>query len=227
MKLRPNWAMQTNSTQNGSYSTWQAPSKGITEEIQFKLQHIQADSSTSGGPTPTFSYLDEFVCDPQKMVCLFHLEQDPCEELNIANMFPDMVARLEGRLAALKKTVRKPLNQPGDPLADPALYNGTWTHWCDPENAPDHHFGDSVLDSLLFQLLDQMLSSLLLDNVLLKIFTVPILSIATVVIQSLWSLIQSLISLVTLVAFLVLALFLMNYIKMGTVPVSKQTSKVI
>ncbi|EEB20452.1 arylsulfatase B precursor, putative [Pediculus humanus corporis] len=72
------------------------------------------------------------TCDPLlKRFCLFNLNDDPCERLNLADVFPDVVKRIKNRLLELKKSVVKPLNKPEDPYSNPMFYNGTWVNWKD------------------------------------------------------------------------------------------------
>lgn len=74
---------------------------------------------------------DVLTCDPLKRFCLFNLNDDPCERLNLADVFPDVVKRIKNRLIELKKSVVKPLNKPEDPYSNPIFYNGTWVNWKD------------------------------------------------------------------------------------------------
>lgn len=182
----------------------------IIEEIANKLIRILESKPSN---QPQLSRLDDFACDPRKTVCLFHLEQDPCEELNLAKFFPNVVKKLESRLNVLKTSVQKPLNQPGDPLSNPSLYNNTWTHWCDPEN---EYFPNT-------NQFNEKLSMLILDNILLKILTVPFVSVLAIVLQTIWSVIQTFISLITLILILVLAMFLANHVNLSN---PKQSSRI-
>lgn len=75
--------------------------------------------------------VNAFKCDPVKKSCMFNLRTDPCERINLAEIFPDRLRDMKTRLEELKKSVAKPLNQPDDPFANPDFHNGTWVSWCD------------------------------------------------------------------------------------------------
>ncbi|XP_077545815.1 arylsulfatase I-like [Haemaphysalis longicornis] len=62
---------------------------------------------------------------------LFHLEEDPCELVNLAPSKPEVVSLLKRRLAAYNATAIPPRNKPADPRAFPENHNGTWVPWLD------------------------------------------------------------------------------------------------
>lgn len=70
-------------------------------------------------------------CTPLNSYCLFDLNEDPCENNNLAELFPEIVQRLKNRIDFYAQTAVEPRNKPADPMADPRYYNNTWTYWQD------------------------------------------------------------------------------------------------
>ncbi|KAG5680743.1 hypothetical protein PVAND_010232 [Polypedilum vanderplanki] len=68
-------------------------------------------------------------CDLLKAPCLFDLNNDPCEENNIAEKYPiifkPLFSRYKNALTSIVQTRRKP----SDPQCDPANFNFTWNWW--------------------------------------------------------------------------------------------------
>ncbi|XP_017798532.1 PREDICTED: arylsulfatase B-like [Habropoda laboriosa] len=75
---------------------------------------------------------DRVPCDPMRAPCLFNIEKDPCEMVNLADRRPVIVAILERVLMKYRVTAIPPSNLDGDPRADPSLWNNTWTSWNEP-----------------------------------------------------------------------------------------------
>lgn len=65
--------------------------------------------------------------------CLFNIEQDPCEMVNLAERRPVIMAILERILMKYRITAIPASNLDGDPRADPTLWNNTWTSWCETD----------------------------------------------------------------------------------------------
>lgn len=68
-------------------------------------------------------------CDLTKAPCLFNIFEDPCEQNNIAEAFPQ-------KLNEMKRLYFDKLNQavpsirvPADPACNPLYWNNTWTWW--------------------------------------------------------------------------------------------------
>lgn len=108
---------------------------GEVEDLRFRFG-VNDVSFRMDAPDDVDELYEIFDCDPLRMNCLFNLERDPCERINLAKVFPELVKSLQIRLKELKKTVAKPLNLPGDPSCDPTLYNGTWSSWRDDDTVP-------------------------------------------------------------------------------------------
>ncbi|KZC11351.1 Arylsulfatase B [Dufourea novaeangliae] len=75
---------------------------------------------------------DKVSCDPMKAPCLFNIEKDPCEMVNLADKRPLILAILEKILLKHRLSVVPPSNRDGDPKSNPSLWNNTWTSWDDP-----------------------------------------------------------------------------------------------
>lgn len=96
------------------------------------------------------------ACRPREAPCLFNIRDDPCETANLAQARPLVLHSLQRSLARFRRTMVKPLNVPGDPGADPALWNGTWVSWKDGDSdgvatlppAPTH--GAPTLHKLVY-----------------------------------------------------------------------------
>jgi arylsulfatase B len=72
-------------------------------------------------------------CVPSQGPCLFDLTNDPCELNNIAASYPSMLALLQAKIQVYNQTYVDPHIQPIDPAADPALWDGNWVPWKDPQ----------------------------------------------------------------------------------------------
>jgi hypothetical protein len=68
-------------------------------------------------------------CDPSKAQCLFNIQTDPCEENNLTDALPDVMARMKSGYETLTKQVSPSIKKPIDPACDPFLHNFTWTWW--------------------------------------------------------------------------------------------------
>ncbi|XP_034183230.2 arylsulfatase B isoform X1 [Osmia lignaria lignaria] len=75
---------------------------------------------------------NKIPCNPTEAPCLFNIEKDPCEMVNLAERRPLILAILERVLTNYRLTMVPPSNVPDDPKANPLLWNNTWTSWDDP-----------------------------------------------------------------------------------------------
>ena len=71
----------------------------------------------------------QIPCEPMIAPCLFNIEQDPCEMVNLAGKSPLNLIIFETILIKHGLTVIPPSNLDGDPRSDPSLWNNTWTSW--------------------------------------------------------------------------------------------------
>lgn len=104
------------------------------------------------------------ACNPLLNSCLFDLNVDPCENNNLAEMYPEIVERLKGKIAFYGLTATEPRNQPSDPSADPRYFNNTWTYWKD--ETPTVLAAMSLTDRLLLTILIVTLSIIVLILIL-------------------------------------------------------------
>jgi hypothetical protein len=65
--------------------------------------------------------------------CLFNIKEDPCEQRNLAESRPMILATLKEALLKYRVTAIPPSNVANDPRANPALWNGTWISWLDDD----------------------------------------------------------------------------------------------
>ncbi|XP_076633117.1 arylsulfatase I [Colletes latitarsis] len=75
---------------------------------------------------------DKIICNPMRAPCLFNINKDPCEMVNLAEERPVILAILERILTKYRVTAIPPSNLDGDPRANPTLWNNTWTSWDEP-----------------------------------------------------------------------------------------------
>lgn len=70
-------------------------------------------------------------CSPLTDVCLFKIDEDPCEMNNIAATKKGrrIVTDLNEIIQNYRKVMVPPRNQPKDPNSDPIFHNLTWTYW--------------------------------------------------------------------------------------------------
>lgn len=81
---------------------------------------------------PTLPNTDPLLkCDPLVAPCLFNLQEDPCERINLARKEPKKFREMEVLVENARKKMVHPLNQPFDPKCDPALNDNQWTYWTD------------------------------------------------------------------------------------------------
>ncbi|GFN78880.1 arylsulfatase [Plakobranchus ocellatus] len=79
------------------------------------------------GPKPSNDTVEK--CQPDEAPCLFNLRKDPCEYNNLASEFPNIVWKLQERLANYNSTMVPPGNKPEDPRGLPKNNGGVWKPW--------------------------------------------------------------------------------------------------
>ncbi|PSN50829.1 hypothetical protein C0J52_03242 [Blattella germanica] len=70
-------------------------------------------------------------CKPLQAPCLFNIRSDPCEQNNLASVYPEILQLLEMSLIEINATAVPPSNLPWDPRADPRFWDHTWTNFGD------------------------------------------------------------------------------------------------
>ncbi|XP_014470869.1 PREDICTED: arylsulfatase B-like [Dinoponera quadriceps] len=74
---------------------------------------------------------EQVACYAWAVPCLFDLERDPCEKINIIAKEPFIAAQLKARLVRYKLTSVLPNNKLHDLKANPKWWNNTWVSWQD------------------------------------------------------------------------------------------------
>ena len=72
-------------------------------------------------------------CLPWKKDCLFDLTSDPCEQNNIASVYPTMLRYLQQKIRLYNATAVPPQMAPFDPAASADLWDGWAVPWLDPQ----------------------------------------------------------------------------------------------
>ncbi|XP_033334236.2 arylsulfatase B [Megalopta genalis] len=72
-----------------------------------------------------------YRCKPLEGPCLFDIEADPCEIINVASKNPSIISAIQTELAALNATAVEPGNLPWDDKANPELWDHVWVNFGD------------------------------------------------------------------------------------------------
>lgn len=88
--------------------------------VNCKTNEIDKTSAAKGVP-----------CEPLVAPCLFNIKQDPCEHVNLAEKYPNILKALLDELDAHNATAVPPSNKPMDSRADPRFWDNTWTNFGD------------------------------------------------------------------------------------------------
>ncbi|XP_059472307.1 arylsulfatase B [Neocloeon triangulifer] len=64
-------------------------------------------------------------------ICLFNLDDDPCELNNLAKEQPNIVKEMLELLQKFNDTLVPPRNQPRDPASNPKCWDNVWLNWMD------------------------------------------------------------------------------------------------
>jgi arylsulfatase A-like enzyme len=110
---------------------------GSTEDYFWDVNYIEnpsIDYSTAivkcSGEEPTLNMSNN--CALQKTVCLFNIEDDPCEYRDLSDEYPSIVDQLMEELQYYYNIQETPvqLTSKGNSTgSDPSLFNGFWTPW--------------------------------------------------------------------------------------------------
>jgi len=68
-------------------------------------------------------------CDLLKAPCLFNIDEDPCEENNLAEEKASMLKLLLKKYNEVQRTSVPSRRQPTDPLCDPKFFDNNWNWW--------------------------------------------------------------------------------------------------
>lgn len=78
-------------------------------------------------------------CKPLEKPCLFNISNDPCEENNLAEKYPNIMNTLISRLNEFNASSIPPSNLPIDQRGNPKYHNYVWTNWGDFNNDINEH----------------------------------------------------------------------------------------
>ncbi|XP_078346464.1 arylsulfatase B-like [Oculina patagonica] len=70
-------------------------------------------------------------CTKSAGPCLFDIEKDPCEYVNLASQHGDIVQKLLAKLEGYRNSSVPSRNKPIDPRANPKYHGGAWVAWGD------------------------------------------------------------------------------------------------
>ncbi|KAH7646288.1 arylsulfatase b-like protein [Dermatophagoides farinae] len=98
----------------------------ILEEYGIKFEPITVQIDCQRDKNPIIK------CQSKKGMCLFDIEQDPCELTNLAEKKSDLLKTIHKKIYEhYNVQYTKPVNKPFDPHANPALHGGFWKPWLD------------------------------------------------------------------------------------------------
>ncbi|EFN75189.1 arylsulfatase B isoform X2 [Harpegnathos saltator] len=92
---------------------------------------------------------EKVQCDTQLAPCLFDLERDPCEMINIIKQEPLVAKELQEVLLQHRSTMLLPNNRIIDVRASPILWNCTWVCWMDDNPMAYAHTNEIAADAYL------------------------------------------------------------------------------
>ncbi|XP_073999826.1 arylsulfatase B-like isoform X2 [Rhodnius prolixus] len=98
----------------------------LNPDIMFNLRHEAEVECSSFN-----SSKQSMECNPLKSPCLFNIRFDPCEKINLAEENQIILQSLEQLLQGYRQSMVKARNVPSEAMADPSLWNNTWSCWQD------------------------------------------------------------------------------------------------
>lgn len=78
---------------------------------------------------------ESVLCEPLKAPCLYNIQMDPCEKMNLAGVYQKKLAELLNRMNYLLANNVVPSRRKAvdDPNCDPKLHEGNWVPWIHSE----------------------------------------------------------------------------------------------
>ena len=94
---------------------------------------LYADKQHVGWPDDDDDDGQDPSCVGPGVECLFDLDKDPAERVDVGTSHPAVLAALRALLfdAEIDSAPSRVLETPGDPAADPRLHGGKWVSWLD------------------------------------------------------------------------------------------------
>jgi arylsulfatase B len=155
--LNNEWKL-VNGTDNVNYSGWFG-SNGSDAKLTFEEYIESVHESEAGKSLPKLKIevimkmksqsitkcknpQSATKCDPLVKPCLFNVYDDPCEQDNLAEKYPEKVEYLQSRLKYHELHMVPTRRKPVDGNCDPKNFNYTWTWWLD-EQIDDTNFEDT------------------------------------------------------------------------------------
>ncbi|XP_043492499.1 arylsulfatase J [Polistes fuscatus] len=142
------WKLMQGSTYNGAWDGWYGPSgREWVYNVGAVIGSMSGRALTSSGFSLTPEQIHEIreislikcppkndslpLCQPLKAPCLFNIQQDPCEDNNLANELPTILKKLQEEIKKFNATAISPGNAQWDHNANPELWDHTWTNFGD------------------------------------------------------------------------------------------------
>lgn len=106
-------------------------SKSLAMGVLFL--HIRSEAKIDSKCLSRISCMLPLPSSIQCENCLFDLENDPCEFINLAEYYPGVVAELKNRLTYFETISVPQIRMNSDLRANPANWGGYWSPWLDEE----------------------------------------------------------------------------------------------
>lgn len=105
--------------------TWQALQQYSPDpNLKYKVRKLRQDSKVMCDHN--FAQVPNCTADSP---CLFNILDDPCEQDNIANLYPKFVYFIEKLIESYERTGVPDTPLISDPASNPEFFNNTWSIW--------------------------------------------------------------------------------------------------
>lgn len=105
--------------------TWQALQQYSPDpNLKYKVEKLRQDSKV----TCDHNFAQVPYCTADSP-CLFNITDDPCEQNNIANLYPKSIYLIEKLIETYKRTGVPDTPLFNDPASNPEFFNNTWSIW--------------------------------------------------------------------------------------------------
>ncbi|XP_037917688.1 arylsulfatase B [Hermetia illucens] len=146
------WKLMKGTNYNGEWDGWYGPS-GLRNASDYDIDSIKKSAAGKAlaklGLMPSNekieslrtkatvectlseSLIEGIPCKPLEQPCLFNVKEDPCEQVNLAKTYPQILEKLLEKLARYNESVVPPSNKPQDPSGDPKYWDNIWSNFGD------------------------------------------------------------------------------------------------